>query len=121
MKTGMIVGLVGGAVGLIVGVGAAVLTMGVGGLLFGLPFIIVFGWLYLKFLNPIFSQSKILKTGETATANILEVSDTGMTVNENPVVKLKLKVQRKSGSPYEVFTKTLISRLQVVIFNLVSR
>ena len=116
MKAGMIIGLIGGAIGLIVGIGAAVLTAGVWGLLFGLPFILVFGWVYFKFLKPVFAQSKILKAGEPATATILEVSDTGMTINENPVVKLKLKVQRKSGSPYEAEAKTLISRLQVGSF-----
>jgi len=112
----MIIGLIGGAIGLIVGVGAAVLTMGVWGILFGLPFILVFGWVYFKFIQPIFSQSNLLKTGEPATATILEVSDTNMTVNENPVVKLKLKVQPKAGASYETEVKTLISRLQVGYF-----
>ena len=68
----MIIGLIGGAIGLIVGVGAAVLTMGVWGILFGLPFILVFGWIYFKFLRPIFSQSNILKTGEPGKATAFE-------------------------------------------------
>jgi len=109
----MIIGLIGGAVGLIVGVGAAVATAGIWGILFGVPFILVFGWMYFKFLKPIFSQSKLLKTGESAKATILEVSDTNMTVNENPVVKLKLRVQPKAGAPFEAEARTLISRLQV--------
>lgn len=113
MKAGIIIGLIGGAIGLIVGVGAAVATAGIWGLLFAIPFVVVFGWMYLKFLKPIFAQSRLIKTGEPATATVLEISDTNMTINENPVVKLKLKVQRKSGAPYEAELKTVVNRLQV--------
>lgn len=60
-----------------------------------------------------FAQSRLIRTGEPATAKVLKLSDTNMTINENPVVKLKLKVQRKSGVPYVAEMKTVVNRLQV--------
>jgi hypothetical protein len=112
MKAGIIIALAGGAIGLIAGVGVAVATTGLWGLLFAVPFVLVFAWIYLKFLKPIFSQSRLLKTGEPATATVLELKDSNMTINENPVVKLKLRIQPKAGAPYEAEVKTMINRLQ---------
>jgi hypothetical protein len=36
--------------------------------------------MWMKFFQPIFSSAKLLKTGEQATATILSVADTGITV-----------------------------------------
>jgi hypothetical protein len=57
-------------------------------------------------------QNKLLKTGVPAQATILQVSDTGVTVNNSPQIKLLLQVNPPTGMPYQVETKVLISRLQ---------
>ncbi len=60
------------------------------------------------------SQAKELQTsGEAAQAEILKIWDTGMTLNEDPVVGFLLEV-RPNGKPvYQAETKLRISRLHV--------
>src|SRR6188474_3470707 len=108
MKIGMIGGLIGGLTGLIV----AIVFAGIWGVIFSMIFIGLFGWMWMKFFQPIFSSAKLLKTGEQATATILSVADTGITVNDSPMVKLKLKVKRPNHPDYETEAQQLISRLQ---------
>jgi len=55
---------------------------------------------------------KLLQTGETATAVILELRDTGTTVNDNPQVELVLDVLPTNRSSFRATARTLISRLQ---------
>ena len=55
----------------------------------------------------------MLAHGLPATAIIRSVSDTGATVNENPVVRLTLEVQPPSGRSFEASVEKLVSRLQV--------
>jgi len=52
-------------------------------------------------------------SGEEATAKILEIWDTGMTINEDPVVGFVLEVRRKDQPVYEARTKLRISRLDI--------
>lgn len=56
------------------------------------------------------------KRGVTAEAAILKVWDTGMTVNDDPVVGLLLEVRPTSADPYQAETKALISRIDVPQF-----
>jgi hypothetical protein len=51
--------------------------------------------------------------GESATAKILRIWDTGMTVNEDPVVGFLLEVRRADRPVYEARTKLRISRLDI--------
>jgi hypothetical protein len=51
--------------------------------------------------------------GESATAKILRIWDTGMTVNEDPVVGFLLEVRREDRPVYEAQTKLRISRLDI--------
>jgi hypothetical protein len=67
---------------------------------------------YWFVFRSIFGQNKLLKTGVSARAVIKQVSDTGVTVNNNPQIKLLLEVSPPTGAPYLVETKTIISRLQ---------
>jgi hypothetical protein len=63
------------------------------------------------------SQARELqKTGIPAEAKILELWDTGMTLNNDPVVWLVLEVHPKEGAPYRAKTKSPISRLDVPQF-----
>lgn len=60
------------------------------------------------------SQARELQAkGEPAEATVLEIWDTGMTVNENPVVGFLLEVRPSEAPAYQVKTKALISRLDI--------
>jgi hypothetical protein len=56
-------------------------------------------------------------TGLAADAEILSLWDTGITLNQDPVVGLKVQVRPKEGAPYEaVIRKSLVSRLDLPRF-----
>ena len=55
----------------------------------------------------------ILATGKPATATIVGISDTGVTINQNPVVAFDLEVQPDNAAPFRAHTKALVSRLDV--------
>jgi hypothetical protein len=60
------------------------------------------------------SQAKELHaSGNPAKAEILKIWDTGMTVNDDPVVGFRLKVTPEGKSDYEAETKLRIPRLEV--------
>ncbi len=58
-------------------------------------------------------KKKILAEGVQARAVILNVQDTGMTINDNPRVKLTLQVQPEGGPPFEVSKKQTVSRVAI--------
>ena len=49
-------------------------------------------------------------------AEILSISDTGVTVNDNPRVVLRLFVQPRSRTGFETTTKLFVSRLSLAAF-----
>lgn len=59
------------------------------------------------------SNTTLQETGRTADATILEISDTGTTVNENPVVHFVLDVRPGDYPAFQAETEMLISRLQI--------
>jgi hypothetical protein len=61
-------------------------------------------------------RQSLLRNGERAVAEILSISDTGVTVNDNPRVALRLFVQPKSRTGFEANTKLLVSRLSLAAF-----
>ncbi|HET7010890.1 MAG TPA: hypothetical protein VFI11_08965 [Anaerolineales bacterium] len=74
------------------------------GLLFGAP--VVSG----------LANRSVLSQGVPAKAKVVSISDTGLTVNNNPVVRLALEVHPPGGSIFQAETEKLISRLQVPQF-----
>ncbi|MBN2149130.1 MAG: SHOCT domain-containing protein [Anaerolineales bacterium] len=54
-----------------------------------------------------------IKNGVKADAKVLEVHDTGVTINDNPQVGLRLELRTQEGATLEVDTKTIVSRLSV--------
>jgi len=63
------------------------------------------------------SQAKELrKIGRPAQAKILEISDTGWTVNDDPVVAFLLEVYPGEQEPYQARTKIVISRVHIPQF-----
>jgi hypothetical protein len=62
----------------------------------------------------LFGKKKdILSSGAQARALITRVDDTGMTINNNPRVKLTLQVQPEGDVPFEVTKKLTVSRLSI--------
>ncbi len=55
---------------------------------------------------------RLLQTGELAAAVIVELRDTGVTVNQQPQIELVLDVLPPNRPPFRATTRTLISRLQ---------
>jgi hypothetical protein len=56
---------------------------------------------------------RIRRVGQSAEAVVLEIADTGVTVNDNPIVAFRLEVRPVTGAPYEVRTRGLVGRLDV--------
>ena len=55
----------------------------------------------------------VLANGQPAEARILEIRDTGTTINNDPVVRFLLEVHPPDGSPFQAETERLISRLEI--------
>jgi hypothetical protein len=51
--------------------------------------------------------------GIEATAIVLDISDTGMTINKNPRVKLRLQVNPIGQPPYEAELAVVVSRIAI--------
>jgi hypothetical protein len=64
------------------------------------------------------SEAKRLQgTGMPANARILEIWDTGITVNDDPVIGMRVEIARPDGTTYTAaIPKSLISRLDVPRF-----
>jgi hypothetical protein len=54
---------------------------------------------------------RLREKGRSARAEILELEDTGMTVNDDPVLQVSLRVHDGALPPYQVRIKQLVSRL----------
>jgi hypothetical protein len=111
-KIGMGIGLIGGGIGLVVGCIAAFTAGTVFGIIFTIIMVSIFAGVFGFVYKTAFGNQKLLKYGTPAQAKVMEVHDTGVTVNNNPQVKLLLEVQPPIGVPYLVETRTIISRLQ---------
>ena len=116
MNAGAWIGLAGGLIGVIVAVGAVLATGGSSGLYIAGGIIVVFGGMmflfYKLFFGPMINASRLMKTGLPGKATIREVRDTGVTINNNPQVKLVLDVKNSFGQTYSTTIRTLVSRIQ---------
>jgi hypothetical protein len=117
MNAGMLIGLIGGGIGLVVGVGCAIVFGGLPGLIMSVVMVGVFGGIFWPIvIKPMMTASRLRKTGVAANARIVEMNDTGVTLNNSPQVKLLLEVTPPMGQPYLVETKQYISRLQTSMY-----
>jgi len=64
-------------------------------------------------LDGLQQQQWLAQNGLEATADVLMVTDTGATVNMNPVVLLQMKVTPAAGAPFDLTTQTMVSRIAV--------
>jgi Short C-terminal domain len=59
-------------------------------------------------------QSQLLRAGIAAPATIVDVADTGTTINESPRVELTLRVEPSDGTePFELRRKLVVSRVKL--------
>lgn len=56
-----------------------------------------------------------IKNGITAPARVLQVRDTGVSVNDNPQVALLVEVTPPGKAPFQAEVKTLVSRLNAAL------
>jgi len=115
MNAGAWIGIIGGIIGLLVGVGAVLATGGSYGIYIAAGMLVVFGGMfylfYRIFFKPMLNTSRLQKTGISGKAKILEVHDTGVTINNNPQVKLIVEVKNSFGQHYNATIRTLVSRI----------
>ena len=109
------IGIIGGIIGLLAGVIAVIATAGSMGIYMGVGMLVLFGGMfylfYRLFFKPLINASRLQKTGLPGTARILEVKDNGITINNNPQVKLKLEVKTSLGQRYTTECQVLVSRI----------
>ena len=55
----------------------------------------------------------VAQNGLEASADVLSVTDTGATIDMNPVVELKLHVIPATGAAFEATARTMVSRIAV--------
>jgi hypothetical protein len=76
-----------------------------------LPIIIGVYLFIRKALGSSVNANKILAEGKLATAEIVSVKDTGVTMNNNPMVELELRVEPADEPPFAATAKTFVSRI----------
>lgn len=74
----------------------------------------VFLWgMFSGFLTTPGNYRRLKKVGVDADAVVLAVSDTGVTINKNPYVKLRLRVEPMGIAAYETEVKAMVSRVAI--------
>lgn len=61
------------------------------------------------------SNRNVMQTGVSAPAVILSVQDTGVTMNENPQARIRLRVMPMGGDAFEAEVTQIIGRFQVAM------
>lgn len=116
MNTGAWIGIIGGAAGLLAGIIAVLATVpGPEGIYTALGMLLLFGGMfflmYKLIFAPMLNHSRLQKTGLPGRARILGVKDTGVTINNNPQVKLEVEVLSNLGQRYTTSIRVLVSRI----------
>jgi hypothetical protein len=75
-----------------------------------IPLVFIFVTFFvIRLLRSVFPAR--IKNGVTASARVLDVRDTGVSVNDNPQVELLLEVRPRDRAPFQARARKLISRL----------
>lgn len=67
-------------------------------------------------LFPYIKNYYLQKTGYPALAKVISVSDTAISINRNPQVKLTLELKDKRGETYQTECRAVVSRLTPGVF-----
>lgn len=112
------IGLVGALAGFAVGMAAVIVVDAVVGVFIAVGCVALLVFCVWFFFGPEIRRQRLLKKGERATATILAVEETGITVQGNyPVARFRFEVHPSSGAePYEVTAKCLINRFEVPVY-----
>jgi hypothetical protein len=120
MNIGIWIGIVAGLGGLVIGIGGALASGDPSGVYIAAGILLVFGGMfylfYRLFFAPMILASRLRKTGLPGKAIIMEVRDTGVTINNSPQVKLLLEIKNSLGQKYTTTIRTLVSRLQPLMY-----
>ena len=115
MNAGAWIGIIGGVIGLLVGVGAVIATAGSAGTYITIGVLAFFGGMFYLFYRLFFkgmiNTTRLQKTGLSGKATILEIKDTGVTINNSPQVKLTLEVKNSFEQKYTTHCRVLVSRI----------
>lgn len=74
--------------------------------------LVVYLGFYRTLIRPAIRRRRLNAIGLPGTARINSVTDTGTTINQNPLVKYNCTVMPQVGMPYQASTKEVTSRLQ---------
>lgn len=86
-------------------------------LLLALTTMAMAGCAVLDRMSGVSEAKRLQEAGTPATAHILKLWDTGITVNDDPVIGLEVEISREDGSVYTAtIPKSLISRLDIPQF-----
>ena len=127
LNTGGKIGLAAAALATLVAVAAAVVSAfadpgDLTDIIAGTAVVIIFvlivaGVAFFVFKNisgPMSRQRKLQRTGLPAEATVLELGETGITVNNvYPVIKLVLEVRPPGGRPCQAEVQTVIGRMDI--------
>jgi hypothetical protein len=70
-------------------------------------------WFSIYMIRNVMNPHGKMTDAVLAQATILNMWDTGVTMNDNPQVGLLLEVHPAGAQPYQVQTKSLVSRLKI--------
>jgi len=76
------------------------------------PLIFV-GMFLMKLMKKKEETAKILAAGQTATATVMSIGETGTYINNQPLVGILLTVQPPGRTPYQARVERLISQLEI--------
>jgi hypothetical protein len=62
------------------------------------------------FLRPLIRQQSIAEKGQPSAATLVELRDTGVTINDQPQVKMRVEVHPRGGSSYPAELQTIVPR-----------
>lgn len=102
------------ALALVAGLGVIFIDSPVAGLIITAGTLALTAFCFWFFFHDEARSNRLRRRGLAAEATILEVSETGITVQGNyPLAKLRLLVEIPGGEPYEVTTKCLMNRFEI--------
>ncbi len=109
-KIGLIVGLLGGLAGLV----AVFIVKPIAGAFCIVVFVPLIYFSLRAAFGSMIRQEELKEKGVQAEATILEVKETGVTVNQNyPLARLTLEVRPLQGEPFTVTMRQLINRFDI--------
>lgn len=115
MNAGIWMGIIGGIIGLSFALVSVLQSGGKTGIYISLALLLSVGGMfylfYRLFFKPMINTARLQKKGLPGKARILEVRDTGVTINNNPQVKLVLEVKNSLGQKYHTECRVLVSRI----------